>query len=197
MTGHLAKEKICGGKTSRREPCLRPAGWGTQHPGEGRCAVHGGNTPNGVMAASKEELKGMAKPIAVGPDQALTAVLHLAVGQLVYSTEKVNGLSEDELFHQAYHPASETFTMVPHHWLALQRMCMADLAKFAKMCADADINERGQLLAEQQTAVVAQVLERVVGSLDLTREQREQLGPAIRRELTAMPTTPDVEGVPT
>lgn len=137
----------------------------------------------------------MAKPIPVGPDQALTAVLYLAVGQLVYSTERVNQLSEEELFSRAYHPASETFTMVPHHWLSLQRMCMADLAKFSKMCADADINERGQVLAEQQTAMVAEVLERVVGSLELTAAQRSQLGPAIRRELASLlPKVPDAEG---
>lgn len=30
----------CGGRTSRRAPCARPAGWGTDHPGEGRCRDH-------------------------------------------------------------------------------------------------------------------------------------------------------------
>ena len=33
----------CGGKLHRREGfCTQPAGWGTDHPGEGRCKLHGG-----------------------------------------------------------------------------------------------------------------------------------------------------------
>lgn len=38
---------ICG--NPRRQgggaPCTRPAGWGTDHPGEGRCKLHGGAGP--------------------------------------------------------------------------------------------------------------------------------------------------------
>ena len=38
---------ICG--APRRQgvpgPCTRPAGWGTDHAGEGRCKLHGGGTP--------------------------------------------------------------------------------------------------------------------------------------------------------
>lgn len=33
----------CGArKRSNGEPCQLPAGWGTDHPGEGRCKLHGG-----------------------------------------------------------------------------------------------------------------------------------------------------------
>jgi hypothetical protein len=38
--------RICGGKTRNEETispvCTRPAGWGTIHPGLGRCKLHGG-----------------------------------------------------------------------------------------------------------------------------------------------------------
>jgi hypothetical protein len=30
--------------------CTRPAGWGTPHPGEGRCKLHGGSTPTGIAS---------------------------------------------------------------------------------------------------------------------------------------------------
>lgn len=34
---------ICGARThGNGEPCRRPAGWGTDHPGRGRCKLHGG-----------------------------------------------------------------------------------------------------------------------------------------------------------
>lgn len=36
----------CGATAKRtRQPCQRPAGWGTDHPGLGRCKLHGGATP--------------------------------------------------------------------------------------------------------------------------------------------------------
>lgn len=35
--------RICGAKAkSTGKPCTRPAGWSTEHPGEGRCKFHGG-----------------------------------------------------------------------------------------------------------------------------------------------------------
>ena len=39
---HDKSYKICGAKTKRGTPCKRPAGWGTNHVGEGRCKLHGG-----------------------------------------------------------------------------------------------------------------------------------------------------------
>ncbi len=33
----------CGAKTKSGTPCQQPAGWGTEHVGEGRCKLHGGN----------------------------------------------------------------------------------------------------------------------------------------------------------
>lgn len=36
MTAH------CGAKTRSGGRCKKPAGWGTSHPGEGRCRLHGG-----------------------------------------------------------------------------------------------------------------------------------------------------------
>ena len=45
----MSEEKnypICGAKTKGSgEPCQRPAGWGTDHPGVGKCKLHGGASP--------------------------------------------------------------------------------------------------------------------------------------------------------
>jgi len=39
----------CGAKTKGTgAPCRRPAGWGTDHAGVGRCKLHGGATPRGL-----------------------------------------------------------------------------------------------------------------------------------------------------
>lgn len=39
--------EICGAETRDGGECQRPAGWGTDHVGEGRCKQHGGASPSG------------------------------------------------------------------------------------------------------------------------------------------------------
>jgi hypothetical protein len=41
-------DNICGAKTRAGHPCKRPAGWGTDHVGSGRCRMHGGASVKGV-----------------------------------------------------------------------------------------------------------------------------------------------------
>jgi len=40
----MSKPK-CGAKTRSGKPCGYPAGYKTDHPGEGKCYLHGGRTP--------------------------------------------------------------------------------------------------------------------------------------------------------
>lgn len=41
-----ASTPICGAKGKQKgQPCKRPAGWGTDHPGVGKCKLHGGLSP--------------------------------------------------------------------------------------------------------------------------------------------------------
>jgi len=45
----------CGGKKKQGEGlCTRPAGWGTDHAGAGRCKLHGGCAPAGAKAGHAE-----------------------------------------------------------------------------------------------------------------------------------------------
>ena len=39
----------CGAKTRAGTPCAQPAGWGTDHPGQGRCRLHGGASLRGHL----------------------------------------------------------------------------------------------------------------------------------------------------
>jgi len=40
--------KYCGGKTRKGTKCKRPAGWGTDHAGSGKCKLHGGASLKGI-----------------------------------------------------------------------------------------------------------------------------------------------------
>src|SRR5690625_1882593 len=44
MQNKAYDKKYCGAKTRAGTPCKRPAGWGTNHGGEGRCKLHGGKS---------------------------------------------------------------------------------------------------------------------------------------------------------
>ena len=44
---------LCGAKSRQGTPCRRPAGWGTDHPGTGRCKLHGGCSPGGPPSNKK------------------------------------------------------------------------------------------------------------------------------------------------
>lgn len=42
----------CGATNRQGKECGHPAGWGTDHPGFGRCKNHGGSSPNGRKHAA-------------------------------------------------------------------------------------------------------------------------------------------------
>lgn len=49
---------LCGAKKRQGSgTCARPAGWGTDHAGAGRCKLHGGSTPGQVVKAREEQAR--------------------------------------------------------------------------------------------------------------------------------------------
>lgn len=173
----------CGAAKRNGKPCGREAGWGTTHQGYGRCKIHGGSTTNGEVAAAKQEVKDMATPIRVSPGQAMAGVLHLSAGQLAYVTEKVRALGEGDVMTE----------FGVNAWIKLQRSLMHDTAKFAKIAADAGIDERMANLAEAQTLMIAKMFETLADELQFTKEQKALLGPALRRNLAAFALEGDAE----
>jgi hypothetical protein len=74
----------CGATTRRKTACGRPAGWGTEHVGVGRCKLHGGSTPSHAVHAAKVQLAGSIAELvaqhrpdlaAVDPHEALLEVV--------------------------------------------------------------------------------------------------------------------------
>lgn len=67
----MSEQDTCGRakRDGSGEPCTRPAGWGTDHPGEGACKLHGGNagapegnqnrTTHGLNADPKKYFEGL------------------------------------------------------------------------------------------------------------------------------------------
>jgi hypothetical protein len=60
LEGH--DKRHCGANKRQGEgTCARPAGWGTDHAGVGRCKLHGGSTPNQSRAAQLVKLESDAR----------------------------------------------------------------------------------------------------------------------------------------
>lgn len=56
MTEPRGTGEPCGAKRAEGSGlCAHAAGWGTDHPGFGRCKLHGGNSPSGNKAAAAAE----------------------------------------------------------------------------------------------------------------------------------------------
>lgn len=92
-----ARDGKCGGKKKQGDgTCTQPAGWGTPHPGTGRCKLHGGCAPSSVAAgiqAQAERLlyKHDAAPVT-NPLEALQALAGRALALEQVIGEKVNEL---------------------------------------------------------------------------------------------------------
>lgn len=181
-----AKRKVasqCGALKRDGTPCTRPKGWGTQHPGTGRCKNHAGSTHSGQLAAAREQAKGLGLPVPSTPAQGIQATLNIAMGQLAYATQQVNGLEPGELW------ADTMVGKVPSHWVKLQHELMDKVARFSQVAAGMGIDERRTALAEAQTSMLQTVITAVLDDLGLSPAQRKLAGPAIRKRLEAVQGT--------
>ena len=61
-------ENQCGANNQSNKPCSKTKGWGTEHPGEGRCKLHGGNTPVPTATVQLSELDDLVEQYSNDPD---------------------------------------------------------------------------------------------------------------------------------
>ena len=94
--------KLCGAKRLKvASKCRRPAGWGTDHAGRGRCKLHGGSTPDHRKAAARQEAldfvrNAMGAEVPVDPLEALLQAVRLAAGAVAYWRVRLRPHQEGE-----------------------------------------------------------------------------------------------------
>lgn len=93
---HAQPKRKCGARTraAKREgrPCQQAAGWGTDHPGYGRCKLHGGRTPSGRNAARRAmAAKDDRRVLVIGPDDRrfIKALIVFVLRRLELSDEQM------------------------------------------------------------------------------------------------------------
>jgi hypothetical protein len=169
MSQHAESSK-CGAKNRAGLPCGRPAGWGTPHPGIGRCKLHGGSSPNANRAAERELQRREVEravtewglEVDTSPTEAMLAQVRKAAGRVAAIEWRMrhsaagDGLVVDaeELTHDdaGEGPALLVRESLARQWgtdvrvvenplLGIHRQSVRDLVEFSAACRRAGIEE--------------------------------------------------------
>src|SRR5690349_4926946 len=96
-------KNLCGGKRRGEgagKLCTRPAGWGTDHAGTGKCKLHGGSTKSHTVAGQKalaeQAVKAFGLPREVDPRDALLEEVHRTAGAVAWLHEQVQALRTED-----------------------------------------------------------------------------------------------------
>lgn len=199
----------CAAIRGNRPPCRRPAGWGTTHPGIGRCKLHGGSTPNHQRAAQLElarrECNRLGVPIEVDPGEALMQELWETAGNVAFYRSLVAELpihpeddtyvppqsddatgywdrGEPGIYGRTYHVSGiPTGEAKPHILLDLYNQERKHFADVAAAALRAGIERRRIELAEQQGELVNQLIRGILGELGVL--ERPEVPAIVRKHL--------------
>ena len=91
MTTHCGARNRTGGTSGLTQ------GWGTDHPGVGRCRFHGGSSPNARRAAAEQierenlerDARALGVPVDVDPLQGVLNQMHITLGELQWMRQVV------------------------------------------------------------------------------------------------------------
>lgn len=192
---------LCGGPRRQSEGhCTRPAGWGTKHPGFGRCKLHGGSTPSHTAAAAKAIASAAVVtyglPREIDPRDALLEEVHRTAGAVAYLADRVRELDPAALIWGKTEESDQRATEFPgvnvkqeakpNAWLVLYREERKHLVEVSRVAIAAGIEERRVRLAESMGAQLAAVLRAVLEGLGLSPSQWELVPNLVSQHVPAL-----------
>lgn len=165
--------------------CRQPKGFGTDHPGTGRCKWHGGRSPSGRRHAANEQAeKAIAKlglPAGSGsPLQLLEKAVRYAEGNLDATSRLL--IEQVEASLAAEKP--DTALLQAAHQLLVGAIRTA--ARVGKEAADAHIAERRAQIDETIVGLLERVLIAALDEIGASSDQRTRALARVHRELTAV-----------
>lgn len=191
----------CTGKSKRSGgPCGAQACVGLE-----KCPTHCGLSKakrEAIAAeflASQEARKAVATyglPLDVSPTEALLDEVRYTAGHVAWLREKVREIEDANLTWGVTEQAEKTatefpgvdtiYSAKPNVWLELYYRERKHLVDVTKAAISAGIEERRVRLAEQQGALVAQVIRSILSDLNLTADQEAQVSEIVPRHLRAL-----------
>lgn len=175
-------DKHCGAATRSGGKCKRPAGWGTEHSGVGRCKLHGGATPNHEKSAAMATARIMGEEMDIEPHEALLWCVRLAAGEIKYATTQIAGLEQAT--------ESTAFGAKLNIWIEVRQRASERLASFSKMALAAGVAERQVALAERYGDMIATLVGGILGDLKLTAGQQKKAPAVVRRHMALLEAGP-------
>lgn len=191
--------KVCGAKkTSGKGTCGHSAGWGTDHPGVGRCKYHGGNTPTHRQAAQRqaaeEAVATYGLPVEVEPVEAIVDNLHRTAGHVRWLADEIAAFEKGDLVYGVYEDTATAAEggaavdrkvkrrAVPAVLLKLYQQERKHYLDVARVAVAAGIAEREIRIAEHQAAIFAAALRGILGDLGVA--DHPDVGKIVRRHFT-------------
>lgn len=167
----------CGAIGRGGTPCARPAGWGTGHPGVGRCKHHLGATKRsekaGALALARRQATVMGVETDVDPHEAILKCIRICHGEVIYASERIAELAPEDAVGPVVtiRPRKGEYGMEAHDdnveelgpvavniWIEVRRRAMRDLVDFSKAAIVAGIAEREIELAEAHAQMLAEAM---------------------------------------
>jgi hypothetical protein len=181
-------------------------------PGQHICRFHGGNAPQNLAKAKERIIEQKAAEIVATyggkiettATEALLDEVQWTAGHVAWLRERVQEIEAGEASGaDGEHPLvwgktkekqggedwGQTSEAVPNVWLRLYQQERDHLVKVCTAAIKAGIEERKIQLAEQQGALVAQVIRAILGDLQLTPEQQARVPEVVPRHLRALAST--------
>jgi len=167
-----------GGEKGSRGKCQLAAGFGTNHPGVGRCKYHGGSSPTHVASAAGGEMrKLLGEELELNPFEAIMWCIRIRAGEIKWLSDRMADLDEQSWI-------EDTLVGKQFHLYARERQhAMNDLTRFSQIAISMGIAERYVRLAETYGQTIAKLIQGILGELNLTEEQQLIAPKAIRKHL--------------
>jgi hypothetical protein len=172
----------CGAKKRKREEdegityCRQKAGFGTTHPGVGRCKYHGGNR---AMERAKLErdrqIEFMGRPKDINPIDAIVWAIKITAGEVEFLGSQIVEINKKDEWIENTLQGKQL-----HVFQRARADAMDRLVRYSKDAIALGLAERAVRLAEQFGATIARLLENVAQDLVLT-EKQQKLWPIIVR----------------
>lgn len=179
--------RYCGGKKHQGEgTCTRPAGWGTPHPGTGRCKLHGGCLPSSMKAGElallereARELFGELVPDIKPVDNPLAAYAELAGRVLAWMQLMDSLLADLRTVGYTHERAGEQVHSAVQLYERAMDRANTVLGSYARL----RIDERLAEITEKQKTAVIRAIEAALDEVGIDGEQRQDARRRVARQL--------------
>lgn len=178
----------CGARKRQGEgTCTQAAGWGTEHPGDGPCKLHGGSTSSQTTRVARRRAEADARAVLAelgvpAVEDPLAALLKLA-GQILAWQEAtatlVNGL--DEVRYEGATGAEQLRAEVALYERAMDR-AVSVLSAIARL----NIEERLARVTERQADAVIDAIDAALAAVGVTGRDAATAKQAAARHLRSV-----------